>query len=1144
MQSSFKDNICEGCEGKIQLDGISDPIGFELYNNGDGISIFIEGQEFTFSGKEFTTMHGNEAKQNLLSALRTQLAASDLAKELDNKHITSLSAAISRAWVHSLNATDILTSQDKTVHDLATFKGLEDISVQEEVEDIVVPQEEEEKEDEEFVEKTTKEQRISSGNSDYNERKLAKLYINELYEQQLINQEIYTEAQKDPVSAINVLNNKLKITPEKLQDIKDKVLLEVIRDPSLETLATPTLLADYYERTKNKLSMGTIEKAKIQETKQNLETVKEHMEYLLQKFVLTGALDVYSYTDTLNIGDVYEGYIKMAEILKSTSQNNNPTVEEAEKILKAEIEKYDQLWRLDGIEKIDLAELTERFEKVSKLSKELKVTDETMELLSKVTFLDEQGNPQPQFLDANGNETATFTAGCTIKPGSKLSTIIDFARNNTVLSNLTTDPAPTKEALEAEFQFHVYKDLYAVGKTEEAFQSALKGLGHTVSIDDLDYSSVEKIASSVKQQLENSENLTISDAGFKAAIETEVNNTMMCIDRVGTKLNNKASLLLKRMHDPIAKYDTLKDQRFESPKYTSIVQDLKNGFKTFAITAGSTLVMKGGTWALAKFGGLSVPMAAGILATTIAGVSLGINASKYIKRCRAENKKPTLREFFSPKSSEGRANIATCLGCAAGACLIAGQPVAAAVCGVAAIGVNAYNFYKGARDNGATRLQALRTVAINATAIVGGVLFGNAVGNAVGFNNFTKTETKIVQKEGTNPSEAGIQKATDSIYEPRWNDSDQLRYIEAFDSEAKVDLALQNIKNASIGNPNLCNIEGVPNAEVTLFSAEQVAYTNVGDKIPAIPTADGSYTFDNYMADLRSPTGPTDIQAFQHMAQNVNYCVNPETGHVDVGIFGHEHNGIRTLQPFEHSSRFVTQQVETTVSTNVHIGPTAAAIFMAPKRAIQKLKERIGALADKRKKTEQRIVPTPPNPKLKEEYEIVYGIEPNEQSYKSYYARVEQERLQQPDPQPEMDTFLQQRRENLEKVMAERGMDKTMTVERVRENLMQSNITEENFTQVITLSHFTKWAKHVVAKDEVAADGSKSLRKGPVKFKRENEDKKVVITDVNKYLVEGKELSDPDVQHTVARRDIRDHITKLEKTYDRQRQLPRQQRSR
>ena len=243
----------------------------------------------------------------------------------------------------------------------------------------------------------------------------------------------------------------------------------------------------------------------------------------------------------------------------------------------------------------------------------------------------------------------------------------------------------------------------------------------------------------------------------------------------------------------------------------------------------------------------------------------------------------------------------------------------------------------------------------------------------------------------------------------------------------------------------------------------------------------------------------------------------------------------------------------------------------------KKLKKRIGALLDRIKgKQPVKPITTPkkqyvaPQITVKDkipdlmldEYKIVYGAKPDENSkqYQNYAKRVEEERKAQA-PDMSMNDFLLKRRADLDKVildnigdthrtkigstvdndkdgvksrndyLVKRSRDSrstTAVVSDIRQSLMQSNLTSENYTDKITLSHFTKYAEHAVKHDSLAADGSRDVSLNPqLKGKYKNGNSDVKVTDLNAYLVEGKPLA--QCQETVKGKDARQAMSDIRK---------------
>lgn len=201
-----------------------------------------------------------------------------------------------------------------------------------------------------------------------------------------------------------------------------------------------------------------------------------------------------------------------------------------------------------------------------------------------------------------------------------------------------------------------------------------------------------------------------------------------------------------------------------------------------------------------------------------------------------------------------------------------------------------------------------------------------------------------------------------------------------------------------------------------------------------------------------------------------------------------------------------------------------------------------------------------PNKKfLIDEYKIVYGIEPNmqeghNQAWKNYCERVEAERKEQA-PEQSMSQFLLLRRERLDKAILESAVsendvnasgkpirsdyktkqmtdsrDKAGVVMEARQSLQQSNLTNDNYVNKITLSHFTKYIPHFIKKESKVADNSRDISLNPqLKKKYDKESSRVVIVDLNQYLVENKSIEQSTQK--VSGKDVRQAMTELRESY-------------
>ena len=196
---------------------------------------------------------------------------------------------------------------------------------------------------------------------------------------------------------------------------------------------------------------------------------------------------------------------------------------------------------------------------------------------------------------------------------------------------------------------------------------------------------------------------------------------------------------------------------------------------------------------------------------------------------------------------------------------------------------------------------------------------------------------------------------------------------------------------------------------------------------------------------------------------------------------------------------------------------------------------------------------------LLDEYKIVYGIAPiteegKNQQWLNYCARVEEER-KVAAPDKDMNQFLLDRRAKLDEVIesnishmkngdtkdlprikkdyeirkAKDTRSHAMIIGEVRQSLMQSNLTRDNYVNAITLSHFTQYADMTIAGGD-AYKHSRDISLNP-KLDRhyQKEGSKVSTYDMNAALLGGKHVEG----ERGAGRDFREHSRKLQEKYER-----------
>ena len=859
------------------------------------------------------------------------------------------------------------------------------------------------------VYETTQERELSD-NSDANEDSLNDLKLDVLLELGRINQALYDAAKKDSDKAMDTLRKKLPMKKDRLEAFNDAVIDKILDDKSKYAhLAIPQLLADSYKRTKTQLDKEKDEE-KTTVLQNRINKLSAKIDNLTDQYasgINNITFEQYNYDDNMNVADIYDGYVAMLDVREpDVSAERKQVINSVRTQLDKDIAIYDELW---GIEKDLSAEnssqLADNHEYLTQQMKEVEITSETYKILSNIKFLDEQEKPEPQFVDKDGNDTFQYSEGGRIKEGSKLAAIVDFARNNTIIANLTAKDRPSQEDLTQEFQAHIFNDLYAVGKQEQAFRN-LQELGKkTTSIDGIEDKEFEEIAAKVKASLENPEiNWEISNGGYQAAIKTEVNNTLACINRFGKRLG-KDNMLLKKLHTPIAKHDPKAKDRFEKEN------SLKDWGRTFIWSFGSSIAMKvasmGAYKGLTAAGStISLGATAGIMAAGLSVTGMAINAKRFKKEAQAKGEKPQWRKFFDPRTSYGRTNAASMCALAAGACLITGQPAGiagAGILGLAGVAIMGWSTYEDARKHGATKKEAFKEVGKKLSAVGAGIATGSILSSLFGMT--PAQEPKLLEKgtEGYtthnySPAEHSWAEMRNS--DPRWSPFLE-RYHVAPDLQSSTDPnsvspdAMANLKAAitqAIGDNKIFYTDtgnGLqPNTEMLAYKATQLLYlaqdanaiTNSGlpiGEVLSYSNPDGTTT--NYIEALQQAISNGKLDNPEGFAQMLQSIENAVGGQIDdngndigkITLFGTK-EPVHPVQSYNADANpgydAVTKQgTDPKYSDPVEAQKVWSVGYWEPvKNAFGKMKDRIGGFADKllgrktAKKPDIVVVPTPP----------------------------------------------------------------------------------------------------------------------------------------------------------------------------------------
>lgn len=603
--------------------------------------------------------------------------------------------------------------------------------------------------------------RLRSPYSDRNDYQIDRVSYEILVKMGKIKNELTEEQLNDENLLYNTINKAKSSLSNKEFEKFNVEFVDFVVDHGIIGIVPPTVLTQAYE-----VYGEQYKKAKNEEEKNNFQTKREivaaQIDNLINQYY-TGVANItrdnFNYDDNTNIADVYDGYKEMIEKRRpDVDQEMQEKIKAVDAKLEKDIGEYDGYWGIENITKDNIDQVRKNHKTLTEKMANIALDDETMQMLGNIRFHDENGNI-PQFINPETNEeSVTWQKGFTIKQNSQLETMVDFARNNTIIENLANDvKSLTDEDLRTSIANRVKIQAFAWDGAEENVKGAIE--------DYKRYTNPEFLEAFKTRMMDPNRPLNISKKGFDAAVRLSVNETMGAINRI-SKISGPKDDMLKRIHKPIAKYDPRASSRFGNNGEFK-VNWLKTAGWTFAASLGQKLATYGVTLGAVKAAsalGLTsatpavamtaaLPVVAGVTAMAMSGFGMYMNYQNYQKEAKAAGKKPEVKEFFT-KQPYATTNIASLFGFAAGACLITGNVPAATAFGVGCLTVAGYGTYKDAKAHGLSKGDAIWQAVKKSSAIGFGGIAGSYVGSLLGITPAS------VQKGGKTPDQ--VTKGPDS----------------------------------------------------------------------------------------------------------------------------------------------------------------------------------------------------------------------------------------------------------------------------------------------------------------------------------------------------------------------------------------------
>lgn len=600
--------------------------------------------------------------------------------------------------------------------------------------------------------------RIFSLTSDQNQIKFDLVTLNVYKDMGLVDASV-DPANMTPRQVAETITG-VNLTDKERNEYANRFIDNIIGNAELFEITPPKMLADAYTFTKEQLAS----KPKDKELAVRFTMLAKRIDYLIKNFAKK--VD-YFYSDPSNIADVYAGYRKMCDVrskdLKVAQGDNESTKKYKEEIkksvdeTKARLEEivamYSDMWNLKDLKPEDAEKLDARWNEISEKLKDVELTEDVLATLAKYEFLDENGNPMPQFIDADGKPQKDFQPGYKLNPDGRLNRIISLAKNDVTMRSVG--------ALE-----HDVKD---IDLTAALFDCVPWKMAE-ISVPDQVISGIESKPSTMMTQQDvdafwdslEKDGGNISDQGYQAALDAQVNQVAGFAGLMAEKVGPDKPIVM-RPFEAIEDIDKLASTRSE--KTGAAERKQKVGFfKRMAKNFGAAAVMSAGLTFIGKATGVAYAGAA--VGTTIGIGNMIVQGFKWRKEQKKAGKPHGLKAFFSDKRNWGPA-VASGLGVAAVISMATGNPELAAGFGIGAMaaggGSAAKMVYDDALAAGYTKGQALAGAIGIAGATIAGGLAGRAAMNGVISYVNNNTESNLFKTEHTTTSEHQI--GTERVYD-------------------------------------------------------------------------------------------------------------------------------------------------------------------------------------------------------------------------------------------------------------------------------------------------------------------------------------------------------------------------------------------
>jgi hypothetical protein len=480
------------------------------------------------------------------------------------------------------------------------------------------------------------------------------------------------------------------------------------------------------------------------EMRNRFERIGAHIDTLSGDFANTGGMvvnnDEWPLVDINNIADAYEGLLHTFAARRADVERAGDTEKVAEyngnlDQLQTVIAEYDLRWGLSNLHPEHASKIEDRWDDLWDTVNRAEFTPELKENLHKWEFTDSKGRKIPQF-KKNGR----------LDKSGRLAAILDLARHDVAKKHVARVKEKIDEdELATELNEEIEFKLYNLAVADKIVNDA------SANPDQFDNPEFrEQMMADLSR-----DGAVISDAGYNAQVDADVNATAGWAARIKSKLGTAAENVggfFGNIFRPIKRVDRLANVRTTggaADRRTARIEFFKRILKGFASAfIASALITTIATAAAATAGiSLAASMAAIGMVTAI-GMGI-VQISRWRKAQKKAGNPTDIHAFLSDKrlvASLGVSAIAVVAMCFGAA----GMATAATSLGYGALALggakNTVETYRDARRTKMSVAESLAWAIANAGAVIAGGFTGRMAANAgINYYNEQNPENRLFQ---------------------------------------------------------------------------------------------------------------------------------------------------------------------------------------------------------------------------------------------------------------------------------------------------------------------------------------------------------------------------------------------------------------